>query len=339
MKYKTGMFGGAFDPPHIGHFNAILQAACLCEDLYIVLSYSRSRDFVPMEYRYRWLRNAFRHLENIHILLLEDTAKSKQEYDSGGYWEKGRDEIINQIQKKIDVVFCGSDYKQSRQYEKLYHCEVVYFDRNHFCISSTKIRENPLLYWQYIPAICRAYFVKKILLVGGESTGKSTLAANLALYYNTNFLKEVGRDVTEYAGSEELMIEEDFHTILLKHKLLEAQLLPYSNKLLFVDTDALTTKFYTEFLLTDSNALKRTKHLADAINGINHFDLVLFLEPTVAFVQDGTRSAIIEANREKYSQQIKDLFHQANIKYHCLSGDYFNRFEKAKEIIQHTFHI
>lgn len=337
MDYKVGMIGGAFDPLHIGHINAVIKAASMCEDLYIVLSYSRSRDFIPMEYRYRWLRNSFRHLQNTHIVLLEDMAESKSEYDTNDYWEKGRDEIVNQIGKKIDVVFCGDDYKQSKRYEKLYSCDVIYFNRNDYPISSTKIRENPFKYWDYIPTICRPYFTKKVLIVGGESTGKSTLTANLALSYNTNYLEEVGRDVCDYAGSEDLMIEEDFQTILLNHKLKEMELLKQSNRLLFVDTDALTTKFYAQFLLTDNAQLKRTEDLANAINQINRFDLVFFLEPTVAFVQDGTRNTTIEADREKYSNQIKSLLNEANIKYHCLSGDYLNRFEKAKEIINETF--
>ena len=50
--------------------------------------------------------------------------------------------------------------------------------------------------------------------------------------------------------------------------------------------------------------------LAEAIHAITHWDLVLFLEPTVEFVQDGTRSEEIAQNREKYSNQIMDLLHR-----------------------------
>ena len=47
MQYKRGMYGGAFDPLHTGHLNCMVQAASRCEELYIVLSYSRKRDRIP----------------------------------------------------------------------------------------------------------------------------------------------------------------------------------------------------------------------------------------------------------------------------------------------------
>lgn len=181
MRYKVGMYGGSFDPLHIGHIDVIIKAASQCDTLYVVLSYSRERDSIPMEYRYRWIRNCFRHMDNIRIILLEDNAASKSDYNTDYYWEKGRDYVLSQIGTDVDVVFCGDDYTGTNRYENLYKCDVVYFDRTTIPISSSAIRNNPFEYWEYIPKICRPYYTKKVLFVGGESTGKSTLTANLAL--------------------------------------------------------------------------------------------------------------------------------------------------------------
>lgn len=41
MQYKVGMYGGSFDPLHIGHIEVIIKAASQCKKLYVVLSYSR----------------------------------------------------------------------------------------------------------------------------------------------------------------------------------------------------------------------------------------------------------------------------------------------------------
>ena len=67
--------------------------------------------------------------------------------------------------------------------------------------------------------------------------------------------------------------------------------------------------------------------------------MILFLEPDVKFVQDGTRNEEIALNREKYSERIKKLFDQYNRKYHCIDGDYLDRFTKAKELIKEHLNI
>ena len=105
-----------------------------------------------------------------------------------------------------------------------------------------------------------------------------------------------------------------------------------------VDTDALTTKFYLDFLIDrNSNVFNKVDNLANAINSLNDWDLVLFLEPTTKFVQDGTRSDEIKANREKYSNKIKTLFDSCGIKYIPIDGDYLNRLEESKKHINNLF--
>lgn len=336
MKYKVGMFGGSFDPLHVGHIHDIIKAKSVCEELYVMISWCEGRESTSKELRYRWILNSTKHLPNVKIILVEDKAVSKEEYNTDFYWEQGANDIKRMIGKTINAVFCGDDYLGTNRFESLYcpESEVVYYKREEVPISSTEIREWAVNHWDYVPEVCRSYYTSKVLIVGGESTGKSILAQNLALAYNTNFVSEVGRDTCEYAGGEDYMIAEDLYENLLRQKVNVMDAIKHSNRILFVDTDALTTLFYADFLLSSATQQIKCKELATAINLINDWDLILFLEPTVAFVQDGTRNEKIATDREKYSKQIKTLLDKHDVKYHCIGGDYLNRFTESKNLIQ-----
>jgi HTH-type transcriptional repressor of NAD biosynthesis genes len=274
-------------------------------------------------------------LPNVRIILVEDQAVSKEVYNTDYYWEKGTQDIKNAIGKPIDAVFCGSDYLGTNRFESLYCPEsaVIYFDREEVPISSTEIREWASAHWDYLPEVCKDYYARKVLVVGGESTGKSTLVQNLALAYNTNYVAEYGRVTADYAGGEDFMLADDLHENLLRQRINIIDAAKKSNRILFVDTDAITTLFYSRFLLQNQKQIEVCEKLATAINEMTQWDLVLFLEPDVEFIQDGTRNEKIRANREKYSQQIKQALTENNVAYHCLTGDYLERFETAKQLI------
>lgn len=341
-KYKVGMYGGSFDPLHVGHIHDIIRAAAMCEELYVMISWCEGRESTSKELRYRWILNSTRHLPNVKIIMIEDEAVSKEVYNTDYYWEKGAQDIKDNIGKPLDAVFCGSDYYGTNRFESLYcpESEVVYFDRAEVPISSTEIRDWATQHWDYIPEVCKDYYTRKVLVVGGESTGKSTLVENLALAYNTNFVVEVGRETCAYAGGEELMISEDLIENLIRQKDEVRKAAKHSNRILFVDTDALTTGFYCDLLMEDSEEKRQLVQLADSINYTNAWDLVLFLEPDgTEFVQDGTRNEEIKAERKKYSEMLKRMFVRNGVKLHCIEGDYLERFNKAKEIIEKELKI
>ena len=338
MKYNVGMYGGSFDPLHLGHINAIIKGASICRKFHIFIFYNETNDCIKKELKYRWVLNSTKHLPNIEIHLIED--ESEKEYDEY-HWRKDADEIKKIIGEPIDAVICGSDYINTGIFEALYEdSKIIYYDRNEVPISSTAIRGNPLKYWEFIPKAAKSYFTKKILIIGSESTGKSTLVENLASYYNTNFVVEIGRETCDYAGGEDKVLYEDLLENLIRQKEEVMKGIKLSNKLLFVDTDALTTNFFAEVLLDDLNQKENIKNLSKLINWSNDWDLVLFLDiKGVPFVQDGTRNEEFKLQREKYNSLLKKMFDENNLNYEIIKGNYLERFEQAKTIINEKFEL
>ncbi len=329
MKYKCGMYGGSFNPLHLGHVRCIIQAANQCEELILVISEGINRDEIDIRVRYRWVYQLTKHIGNVRLFVLQDAAKTKEAYTEE-YWMRDAGKVKEFAGKKLDAVFCGSDYDNNSFWAKCYpEAETIYLQRDE--MSSTKLRDNVMAHWGWLPNVVRPYYAKKVLLIGGESTGKSTLTINLANYYNTNYLEEVGRDISERSGTDMLMLPEDFTDILLIHKVREREALLHSNKVLFEDTDCLITKFYIQFLEGKGKAVN--EKLADAISQLNNYDLILFLEPDVRFVQDGDRSPVIAADREHYSNRIKELYKEREYNIEIISGDYQERFSQSVSLI------
>ena len=325
VRYNVGMYGGSFNPLHLGHVDCIVQAANMCRELFVVLSVGRNRNEIDGRVRYRWIYQLTKHIGNVKIITLEDDAQTKEAYVED-YWQSDADKVKAQIGKRIDVVFCGSDYDENSFWNKCYpDSEFYVFPRNE--ISSTEIRKNPYARWDWIPRVARPYYVKKVLLTGGESVGKSTLTINLANRFNTNFIHEAGRDISMRSGTDTLMLSEDFTEILLQHKLNEIKAIEQSDKVLFIDTDALVTQFYMRFL--DDPRIEKNKALSDAVDGVNEYDLILFFEPDVEFVQDGDRSEVIRADRMKYSEQIKNLIRSHGKSFVTVRGSYQERYQTA----------
>ena len=88
----------------------------------------------------------------------------------------------------------------------------------------------------------------KVVLYGPESTGKSSLAKELAKYYDTVYVKEFSRSYAETKAKQNLQLSQnDVLPIAVGQINSENEQLKKANTLLICDTDLLETKVYSEF--------------------------------------------------------------------------------------------
>jgi nicotinamide riboside kinase len=80
---------------------------------------------------------------------------------------------------------------------------------------------------------------ERVVFVGAESTGKSTLSETLARAYGTVSVPEIGRFIWEEKGGK--LDADDYVEIAIRHRAAEDAALPLARRWLFVDTNALTT--------------------------------------------------------------------------------------------------
>jgi HTH-type transcriptional regulator, transcriptional repressor of NAD biosynthesis genes len=336
----VGFIGGKFLPLHLGHVYAIVHASTIVDELYVVLSHSELRDrelcqdtkmnYIPAQIRLRWLSQLTKDMPHVKVISIED-HQDNDNYD----WAEGAHLIKREIGKPIDYVF-SSEIQYNDIFTELYpntKHKLIDPMRSQVNITATTIRmEGVFKHWEFIPDFVRPYFIKKIVVVGTESCGKSTLTRNLAKIYNTTYVEEYGRTLCEeLGGCDGIMVKEDYQRIAFGHKMEEFKAIEKANKLVFIDTEAIVTQFYSN-LYNDEH-----QPVLDEIAKIQDYDLWLFLEPDVKWVDDGLRVHGEEKVRDQNNEHLKTLLNKHHIDYKVLSGDYESRLKGAIEHIENCY--
>ena len=330
MNKTVGFLGGKFLPFHLGHLYAIMSASNYVDKLYVILASNIELDtelcekagipYIPVADRLSWIGKTLKDIDNIEILTIDDYG-----------WADGSAKIIKAIPEKITHIFSSEEsYGEyfNRYYPDAEHI-VIDNERSDRSISGTMIRNDVFGNWEMIPTCARPYFIKKVCIVGTESCGKSTLTKKLAKYYNTNFVHEVGRDYSEEYKNQ--LTNSHFDSIAMDHYRLQETLAEQANKVMFIDSDAIITNYYADMYGYKFSSL------IDEIANKQDYDLYIYLEPDVKWVDDGLRFSGNEIQRAKNNRLLKSFYHSKGVNFVSVSGSYRERFEKSKELIDELF--
>lgn len=315
---NRGLVIGKFMPIHKGHLALINFAAALCDELIVSMSYTVN-DPIPYKKRLAWLQELLSLNKKIRIEVLVD------DFDEENLQLPERTQIWAAVLKEkyptIHTVFSSEEYGQHLAIHL--NAKHILFDseRKQTPISATAIRSNPFKNWEYIPAVVQPYFVKIICLYGPESTGKSTLSKRLAEHYQTEFVPEVAR---EMITSNDFTVDD---IIAIGHAQTERiqQKLRTANKILFCDTDVITTQIYSKKYLGVVPPV-----LYELEKEIQYSEYWL-MDIDVPWVADGLRD--LGDERQEMFKIFKTELTQRGIVYKLISGDYAMRDKKAISLL------
>lgn len=310
-------------PVHNGHAALIDFARQHCDRL-IVLVCALPDEPIPGKLRLDWMQQLYSQSLDVDVQYTEVDLLNAP-YSSRDVSKVWADYLITRF-PKVSVVFTSETYGDYlAEYMQITHLP---FDppRHVVPVSATQIRESPFRYWAYIPGVVRPYFVKKVCLYGAESTGKSRLAEQLAAHFNTVSVPEMARFVLT---SSLRCTYEDIITIAVAQAQAMQSTLPHANKLLFCDTDLLTTQVYSRYLFG------RVPAFEPWIREINQYDLYLFLDTDVPYVQDGTR--LRAATRPDLRNEFLAVLEQSGVPFEMITGNWEQRFERAVRAVMERF--
>jgi NadR type nicotinamide-nucleotide adenylyltransferase len=183
--------------------------------------------------------------------------------------------------------------------------------------------------------------LKKIVIIGPESTGKSTLCEGLAAHYHTVWVPEYAREYMLAHGTQ--YTYDDLSTIARGQLALEdaaAAALgeredakgmgahPGRNKVIFIDTDLYVMKVWSEYVFGRCEAWILQEIAA------RHYDGYLLCRTDLPWVKDELREYPDLATREKLFHIYRDILINQNVPWAEVGGEEKHRLTNAIEAVE-----
>ncbi|HSF45524.1 MAG TPA: ATP-binding protein [Chitinophagaceae bacterium] len=180
---------------------------------------------------------------------------------------------------------------------------------------------------------------KRIVIIGPESTGKSTLCEELSQHYNAPWCPEFAREYLltygkEYDYEDLLSIAkgqialEDEYAILAEKEWKEQDPKPSAKPVLFIDTNMYVMKVWCEFVFGQCH-----QYIIDQIVA-RPYDLYLLCNTDLPWTRDELREYPDHETRQTLYLMYKDILVNQEVPWVDISGNDEQRLHAAIEGIQ-----
>lgn len=204
-RYAHGLVIGKFYPPHLGHQHVIARAADRCEEVTVLVMAAR-RETISLGDRMAWLREAFASQRAIAVSGV--TCDAPVDYGDRAVWAAQvavmRAALARDGRPPVNAVFSSESY--GRELADWLWADQVAVDvgRTAVPISASKIRADLHGTWDMLIPSAQVGLATRVVVLGAESTGTTTVAGLLAEHYRsrggafgrTPCVSEYGRDYT-----------------------------------------------------------------------------------------------------------------------------------------------
>ena len=344
MKARHGLVIGKFYPPHAGH-HELIRAAAAAADRVTVVVMAASVESLALADRVAWLQETHAGDGNVTVTGIIDDVPIDMESDEiwRAHVDLMRQAVRSVTEEPVDAVLTPEAY--GAELARRFDARLIPSPPRLGYTSGTLVRADVAAHWQWLAPCVRAHLALRVVLVGAESTGKTTLAEDIAArlrarggaWAAVEWVGEVGRDETvakvEAAGRGALVTDirwetPDFVRIAHAQARAEEAAARRGGPVLVCDTDAFATGIWHERYMHARDAE------VEAAGTAAPFHLYLLTHhDDVPFVDDGVRDG------EQIRGWMTDTFEArlAGRRWHWLRGEREARLQQALARIDETF--
>jgi len=322
-RFRHGLVIGKFYPLHVGHSHLIRAAARACDRVTVEVI-GASVESIDLAARERWIREE--HPTVKVVAFLDDTPV---DFASDTAWDAHTAIIAGALDAPVDAVFTSDAYggELARRLDATW----VQVDpgRVKNPVSGTAVRADLAGHWHELAPAARAGLAARVVVLGAESTGSTTLAAALAAELGTHWVAEYGREysLTREGGLSAPWRSDEFDVITNRQMAAEdAALRLVPKPLLICDTDVLATAVWHERYI--GAPAPRLHARASA----HRPALYVLTGDEIPFVQDGTRDG--EHIRAQMQQRFRAVLAAQPVPWLEVRGDVAARVRAALPAIE-----